>query len=333
MRRAALPVLRPLPARRALPGVPRVRRRGRRARLRLRRGVRRRAGARQRGAAAPGGHPVVRRGRRLAGPDRAVRHARAAALAGPDRPRRSSALALVAGPGPDLRRPTAVGAGERASSQPMPWRELAFLSWAGLRGAVPIVLATIPLAEGVDDADRLFDIVFVMVVIYTLLTGPTLPWVARVLQGGPAVRAARPRGRGGAAGADRRRPAAGHDQPGVADARRRGRRAAAARRAPRSSLVDPRRQTSWCPSAVRSCGTATTCWSSPRASCGSRPRSGCARCPRAAGWPSGSGRAETADAAEPAQLTGGLQISASSVGDRPPSCPGAGPRTRRRRRP
>jgi len=68
-----------------------------------------------------------------------------------------------------------------ASVQPMPWRELGFLSWAGLRGAVPIVFTTIPLAEGVDDAQRLFDIVFVMVVIYTLLTGPTLPLVARVL--------------------------------------------------------------------------------------------------------------------------------------------------------
>ena len=43
-------------------------------------------------------------------------------------------------------------------------RELAFISWAGLRGAVPIVLATIPLAEGIDGADRLFDIVFVFVV-------------------------------------------------------------------------------------------------------------------------------------------------------------------------
>ena len=62
------------------------------------------------------------------------------------------------------------------------WRELAFLSWAGLRGAVPIVLATIPLAEGVDGAEQLFDIVFVMVVIYTLLTGPTLPLVAKVLR-------------------------------------------------------------------------------------------------------------------------------------------------------
>ncbi len=66
--------------------------------------------------------------------------------------------------------------------QPMPARELAFLSWAGLRGAVPIVLATIPLAEGVTGSRRLFDIVFVFVVIYTLLTGPTLPWAARVLK-------------------------------------------------------------------------------------------------------------------------------------------------------
>jgi potassium/hydrogen antiporter len=64
----------------------------------------------------------------------------------------------------------------------MPWRELAFISWAGLRGAVPIVLATIPLSEGVDDATRLFDIVFVMVVIYTVLTAPSLPLVARVLK-------------------------------------------------------------------------------------------------------------------------------------------------------
>ena len=40
------------------------------------------------------------------------------------------------------------------------------------------MLTTIPLAEKVTGAARLFDIVFVMVVIYTLVTGPTLPWVA-----------------------------------------------------------------------------------------------------------------------------------------------------------
>ena len=66
--------------------------------------------------------------------------------------------------------------------QPMPWRDLSFISWAGLRGAVPIVLATIPLAEGVEHATDLFDLVFVMVVIYTLLTGPTLPLVATWLK-------------------------------------------------------------------------------------------------------------------------------------------------------
>jgi cell volume regulation protein A len=60
-------------------------------------------------------------------------------------------------------------------------REQAFVSWAGLRGAVPIVLATIPLAAQVGHASMLFDIVFVLVVIYTLVTGPTLPWVARRL--------------------------------------------------------------------------------------------------------------------------------------------------------
>lgn len=75
--------------------------------------------------------------------------------------------------------------------RPMPWRELAFLSWAGLRGAVPIVFATIPLAEGVPGAGRLFDIVFVMVVVYTCVTGPTLPYVAKVLR---VARRSEPRG-------------------------------------------------------------------------------------------------------------------------------------------
>jgi len=60
-------------------------------------------------------------------------------------------------------------------------RELLFVSWAGLRGAVPIVLATIPLAAAVERSAELFDIVFVMVVIYTLLTGPTLSQMARIL--------------------------------------------------------------------------------------------------------------------------------------------------------
>lgn len=64
----------------------------------------------------------------------------------------------------------------------IPWREQALMSWAGLRGAVPIVLATIPMVTGGDDSRRIFNIVFVLVIIYTLVQGPTLPWVARTLR-------------------------------------------------------------------------------------------------------------------------------------------------------
>jgi cell volume regulation protein A len=55
------------------------------------------------------------------------------------------------------------------------------LSWAGLRGAVPIVLATIPMSAHVPGATRVFDVVFVVVVVCTLLQGPSLPWLARRL--------------------------------------------------------------------------------------------------------------------------------------------------------
>jgi cell volume regulation protein A len=68
----------------------------------------------------------------------------------------------------------------------MSWREGAFLSWAGLRGAVPIVLATVPVTAGVAGSDRLLSLVFVLVVIFTLVQGPTLPLVARGLRLGAA---------------------------------------------------------------------------------------------------------------------------------------------------
>lgn len=63
----------------------------------------------------------------------------------------------------------------------IPIREQTFLSWAGLRGAVPIVLATIPLSEGVAGADFLFDVVLVFVIVFTCLQAPTLPVLARRL--------------------------------------------------------------------------------------------------------------------------------------------------------
>jgi cell volume regulation protein A len=63
----------------------------------------------------------------------------------------------------------------------MPWREQAFLSWAGLRGAVPIVLALIPLTEHVPGAQLLVDVVFVLVVVLTVVQGITLPSVVKRL--------------------------------------------------------------------------------------------------------------------------------------------------------
>ncbi|MCP2251006.1 potassium/proton antiporter [Lentzea aerocolonigenes] len=63
----------------------------------------------------------------------------------------------------------------------VPWREQAFLSWSGLRGAVPIVFALIPLIQGVQGARELVDAVFVLVVVLTVVQGTTLPFLARRL--------------------------------------------------------------------------------------------------------------------------------------------------------
>ncbi|WP_405925176.1 potassium/proton antiporter [Streptomyces sp. NBC_00035] len=72
----------------------------------------------------------------------------------------------------------------------IPWQEQTLMSWAGLRGAVPIILATIPMVSGIEESRRIFNIVFVLVVVYTLIQGPTLPWLARKLRLGESGEAA-----------------------------------------------------------------------------------------------------------------------------------------------
>ena len=55
------------------------------------------------------------------------------------------------------------------------------LSWAGLRGAVPVVLATFPVIAGLEGSLEFFDIVFFCVLVSTLLQGTTFEWLSEKL--------------------------------------------------------------------------------------------------------------------------------------------------------
>ena len=74
----------------------------------------------------------------------------------------------------------------------MSLRKMAFLGWVGLRGAVPIILATYPLLAGVPQAQEIFNLVFFIVLTSVLVQGSTIPAVARLL-GVSAVLHHRPR--------------------------------------------------------------------------------------------------------------------------------------------
>ena len=64
----------------------------------------------------------------------------------------------------------------------MRWGERLFVMWAGLRGAVPILLAAFALLAGIDDGQRIYEIVFVVVAFSVIVQGSSIPYVAAKLR-------------------------------------------------------------------------------------------------------------------------------------------------------
>ncbi|MBQ6972022.1 MAG: potassium/proton antiporter [Synergistaceae bacterium] len=86
-------------------------------------------------------------------------------------------------------RPVAVFIGSMFSR--FNWREKLFISWTGLRGAVPIILATYPLTEGHPQAKYMFNVIFFVVLSSVMLQGKTLAWFAQFLKIDAPVREAK----------------------------------------------------------------------------------------------------------------------------------------------
>lgn len=88
-----------------------------------------------------------------------------------------------------IARPVAVFAGMIFSR--FNWREKLFVAWTGLRGAVPIILATYPLTAGHPQAKYMFNVIFFVVLTSVMIQGKTLAWFAKFLGIDEAVREAK----------------------------------------------------------------------------------------------------------------------------------------------
>jgi cell volume regulation protein A len=62
------------------------------------------------------------------------------------------------------------------------WRERAFITWSGLKGAVPILLAAFAVLGGVDGSGQIYDVVFVVVLLSVVGQGTFVPLAARLLR-------------------------------------------------------------------------------------------------------------------------------------------------------
>ena len=65
---------------------------------------------------------------------------------------------------------------------PMSFREQTLVAWAGLRGAVPIILATFPLVAGLEKADTIFHMVFFIALTSVVMQGTAIPLLTRLLK-------------------------------------------------------------------------------------------------------------------------------------------------------
>ena len=282
----------PVPAGRASPSACSPTRRAARARLRAARDLRRRAGPRQLQPAAPRRRAVVRRGHGLAGPDRAVRAARALRLARPAARRR---------------RPRADRRGRAAGGRAAAVGRSRRRRRSGCRGASRHSCRGRGCAVRCRSCWRssrcrrvrrtrsgCVDAVFVLVVVLTLLQGTTLPFVARRL----GVVAGEPR--------EIEVDAAPLDELGAdllqvrvpAGSRLRGVYLRELR-LPRGATVSlvVRDEAAFTPRSTPGCAWATSCSSSPPPRPATPPSGGSGRSTGPGGWPAGTG--------SPAALTRG----------------------------